>query len=177
MAINLFTGKGQRETKNCSSFKEFQLRACCQMSYLKWCNWSSVTLQYPNRCCCLNVPHTDCLYQQQSEYSTILLFFSIYEPQENTFSRSCCLYCHAVLTLSQLPAASNVFSQFTAISDISALCPLKVARSLPSELDQIFTKLSSAPWTWKWKLEHRFNSLTDSTLTQMSKIICGRVKC
>lgn len=51
------------------------------------------------------------------------------------------------LTLSQLPAANNVFSQFTAISEISALCPRNVASNLPSELDQIFTKLSSAPCT------------------------------
>lgn len=49
------------------------------------------------------------------------------------------------IILSQLPAAIMVFSKFTAMSDISAACPLKVANSLPSSVAQIFTRQSSEP--------------------------------
>lgn len=51
-----------------------------------------------------------------------------------------------LIILSQLPAAIMVFSQFTAISDISAACPLRVANNLPSSVAQIFTRQSSDPY-------------------------------
>lgn len=62
----------------------------------------------------------------------------------------------SLLTLSQLPAATKVFSQLIAISVISAWWPRKVANSRPSLVDHILTKLSSAPF---W-----FNKRKSSTL-------------
>ena len=52
---------------------------------------------------------------------------------------------HTLTTLSQLPAAIRVFSQLTAMSEISAECPRSVARRRPSSVAQIFTKQSSEP--------------------------------
>lgn len=52
---------------------------------------------------------------------------------------------HTLTILSQLPAASSVFSQLTAMSEISAECPRSVESRRPSSVAQILTKQSSDP--------------------------------
>ena len=50
-----------------------------------------------------------------------------------------------ICTLSLLAEAMRLLSKLNAISDTSAECPLRVAKSLPSTWLQIFTRWSSAP--------------------------------
>lgn len=52
---------------------------------------------------------------------------------------------HTLMVLSQLAEAMSVFSWFTAMSQISAEWPRSVARSRPSSVAQIFTRVSSEP--------------------------------